>query len=87
MTPIPAFYYRRTLEDHGAVLEEGDGFVINRRNGVVAIDCQEPWKPEFEEAYRHHEVGGVSSILFRSPPGKDVRSTSSSIFPAYDTFL
>jgi len=67
MTPIPAFYYRSAVADDGAVLHEGDGFFVNRRNGLVAINCREPWRPEFEEAYRHHNAEGVCINTFPRP--------------------
>jgi hypothetical protein len=67
MTHIPAFYYRRGLADDWAILEEGDGFVICRRRGVIAIDCRRPWKPEFEEAYRRHGATGVCINNFSQP--------------------
>ena len=73
MTPIPAFYYRKAVANDGAVLEEGDGFVINRRYGVVSIDCRKPWKPEYEKAYRHHDAEGVLINSF-SMPGWEGRS-------------
>ena len=59
MTPLPAFYHRRAVSDDAAVLAEGEGFFVSRKNGLVAIECSEPWRPEFEESYRRHDADGV----------------------------
>jgi hypothetical protein len=64
MTPIPVFYYSVAVAEDSAVLDEGDGFFIYRRLGIVGIECQKPWKREFEEAYRHHEAESVSINTF-----------------------
>jgi hypothetical protein len=67
MTPIPVFYYRSVRADDAALLEESDDFFIKRRNGVVAIEFRNPWKPEFEEAYRRHDAEGVCINTFSMP--------------------
>jgi hypothetical protein len=59
MTPLPAFYYHRAVPDDAAVLEEGEGFLVTRNNGVVAIQCFALWKPEWVEVYRRHGAEGV----------------------------
>ncbi len=59
MTPLPAFYYHRAVPDDAAVLEKGEGFLVTHNNGVVAIQCFAPWKPEWEEVYRRHGAEGV----------------------------
>ena len=59
MTPLPAFYYRRAVPDDAAVLEKGDGFLVTRNNGVVAIECFKPWRPDFQEVYCGNGAEGV----------------------------
>lgn len=59
MTPIPAFYYRSAVPDDGAVLAEGEEFLVTRNNGVISIQCFAPWRPEFEEIYRRYNAEGV----------------------------
>ncbi len=65
MTPLPAFYYGRAVPDDAAVLENGEGFLVTRNNGVVAIQCFAPWKPEWEEVYRRHGAEGVRINMTR----------------------
>src|SRR5262249_36626899 len=64
---VPSFYYRRAVADDRSLLDEGDGFFVYRRNGVVAIDCREPWRPEFERAYRRNDAKCVSINTFSVP--------------------
>jgi hypothetical protein len=61
MTRIPAFFFRRVVsaDEKGTTLVEGDGFSISRHKGKTTLWSPKPWRSEFLEFYRHHNVDSI----------------------------
>lgn len=59
MTPLPAFYFSNGLSDGPAGIAKGEGFLVSRIHGLNIISWHGPWRSEFDQIYRRHDVKGV----------------------------